>query len=109
VHREAHGMVAERIIPVDPELTDCFLGGGTVAASGAALLPHSQECDPGTRAIVFTDIVGSTAMTQRLGDKAAMAVLEVHDSIVRKALLATHGREIQHLGDGIMAAFVSAV
>jgi class 3 adenylate cyclase len=37
-----------------------------------------------------------------------MELLEVHDSIVRNALLDLGGREIKHLGDGIMASFVSA-
>jgi class 3 adenylate cyclase len=108
VHVEAHGMVAERIIEVDPDMVETFLGGNVVADSGAALLPQSQRCDPGLRTIVFTDIVGSTAMTQKLGDRAAMMLLDLHDGIVRGALGKHGGREVKHLGDGIMAAFVSA-
>ncbi len=57
---------------------------------------------------MFTDIVGSTAMTQRLGDDASMTFLKVHDTIVRNALQAFGGREIKHTGDGIMISFVSA-
>lgn len=109
VHREAHGMSAERIIQVDPDLADGFLGGGAVGAFGEARLAKDGPCDPGQRTILFTDIVGSTAMTQRLGDDGAMKVLEVHDGLVRRVLAATRGREVKHLGDGIMAAFVSAV
>jgi class 3 adenylate cyclase len=108
VHREAHGLVAERIIEVDPDLAESFLGGGPVSSTGAVVLPQSQGCDPGIRTIVFTDIVGSTAMTQRLGDRAAMNMLDVHDRIVRAALARHVGREVKHLGDGIMAAFISA-
>ena len=109
VHREAHGLVAERIIEVDPELAESFLGDGPVASTGAVLWPRSQQCDPGIRTIVFTDIVGSTALTQRLGDHAAMKVLDLHDGIVRAALSKHAGREVKHLGDGIMAAFTAAV
>jgi len=109
VHREAHGLAAERIIEVDPDFADGILGGGTVSPTGEVYLDAPERCDPGQRTILFTDIVGSTAMTQRLGDAGAMAVLDVHDSIVRRALAATGGREVKHLGDGIMAAFVSAV
>ena len=108
VHRSAHGMTAERIIEVDPDLAEGFLGGGTIAPSGAVYFPESERCDPGVRTIVFTDIVGSTAMTQRMGDQAAMAVLDVHDRIVRRALSMMKGREVKHLGDGIMAVFTSA-
>jgi len=108
VHLEAHGMVAERIIELDPELADSFLGEAQPSSTGAVLLPRSQEFDSGIRTIVFTDIVGSTAITQRLGDRAAMRMLDVHDSVVRTALAKYVGREVKHLGDGIMAAFISA-
>ena len=64
--------------------------------------------DPGIRTVLFTDIVNSTTLTQSLGDEAALAILGVHDTIVRDALSALGGREVKHTGDGIMASFVSA-
>jgi len=108
VHRAAHGLVAERIIEVDPELADGMLGGGTVAPTGAALIPRTAALDPAVRTMVFTDIVGSTELTQRLGDRAAMAIVDVHDRAVRDALARTSGREVKHLGDGMMGVFVTA-
>jgi class 3 adenylate cyclase len=110
VHLEAHGMVAERIIEVQPEIVEGFLGGGAVNVAGAALLPGEAEAahDPAIRTVMFTDIVGSTDLTQRLGDEAAMEFLQVHDTVVRDALAACKGREVKHTGDGIMASFVSA-
>lgn len=111
VHREAHGLVASKIIEVSPEIAEGFLGGSEVNPAGAALVPGGaeDERDPGIRTIMFTDIVGSTELTQRLGDDAAMVLLRIHDTIVRDALGASHGREIKHTGDGIMACFVSTV
>jgi class 3 adenylate cyclase len=108
VHREAHGLAAARIIEVTPDLADAFMGAAEIDEGGAALLPNNKERDPGTRTVLFTDIVESTSMTQRFGDEAALAMLKVHDRIVRAALLATSGREVKHTGDGIMAVFVSA-
>jgi class 3 adenylate cyclase len=108
VHRDAHGMVAERIIEVDPELADGLLGGGATSAAGAVITPRSGRYDPGVRTIVFTDIVGSTALTQRLGDSVAMQVVELHDRLVRDAIDRNSGRVVKHLGDGIMAVFLSA-
>jgi len=58
--------------------------------------------------ILFTDIEGSTALTQRLGDAKAQEVLRTHNSIVRDALKAHSGSEAKHTGDGIMASFTSA-
>jgi class 3 adenylate cyclase len=110
VHRVAHGLMPQKIIEVAPELAEGFLGGCEVDPAGAALVPGTtgSERDPGIRTVLFTDIVGSTSLTSHLGDDAGMALLEIHDKIVREALAAHGGREIKHTGDGIMAAFASA-
>jgi len=109
VHAEAHGLLAERIIEVDPDMADGLLGPGVVNAAGAAMLPgEAERRDTGVRSIMFTDIVGSTEMTSRFGDDATIAMLGTHDHIVRVAVGANSGREVKHTGDGIMAAFNSA-
>src|SRR5437588_9088776 len=102
-------MVADKIIEIQPELAEGFLGGIEVNNAGAALVPGAtNEKDPGIRTVLFTDIADSTTLTQALGDEAALAMLGVHDTIVRDALSASGGREVKHTGDGIMASFVSA-
>src|SRR3712207_6743914 len=35
VHREAHGLVADQIIPVDPHMAELFLGGNEINPNGA--------------------------------------------------------------------------
>jgi class 3 adenylate cyclase len=109
VHREAHGMMPEKIIEVQPELAEGFLGGVETNAAGAVIFPGggADARDPGIRTVLFTDVVNSTSLTQLLGDEAALVMLGVHDTIVRDALSALGGREIKHTGDGIMASFVS--
>ena len=110
VHLEAHGLVAERIIEVQPEIAEGFLGGGEVNVAGAVMLSGGAraEYDPAIRTVIFTDIVGSSDLTQRFGDDAGMEFLQVHDTIVREALVSFKGREVKHTGDGIMASFASA-
>jgi len=56
-------------------------------------------------AVLFTDIVGSTNITQKHGDAASQRMVNVHNSIVRGALQAHGGHEVKHTGDGIMASF----
>src|SRR4029434_3004966 len=109
VHREAHGMLARKLIEIQPELAEGFLGGVETNAAGAVILPGggADARDPGIRTVLFTDVVNSTTLTQSLGDQAALAMLGVHDTIVRDALSALGGREIKHTGDGIMACFIS--
>ncbi len=71
VHRRAHELEAGKIIEVDPDMVDGFFGGAPVNPAGAVLYAETAvgEHDPGIRTIMFTDIVGSTEMTQRLGDE----------------------------------------
>jgi class 3 adenylate cyclase len=57
--------------------------------------------------ILFTDVEGSTALTQRLGDAKAREVLRAHELIVREALRSHGGSEVKMLGDGFMASFPS--
>jgi len=108
VHQESHGLVAERIIEVSPELAEAFLGGSETAARGAVRLVGDGGQDTAIRTVLFTDIVDSTTLTQHVGDAAAVEMIAFHDTVVRNALTLTQGREVKHTGDGIMASFTSA-
>ena len=110
VHKEAHGLVANKLIQIEPEMADLLMGAGEIDRAGAAVFPvaSADERDPGTRTILFTDIVNATSLTQEIGDEAAMDLVHLHDRVVRDALTDLGGREVKHTGDGIMASFVSA-
>jgi len=84
---------------------DEFLGEGQEAVAGVEP-PAAAPGAPLT--ILFTDVEGSTALTQRLGDAKAREVLRAHERIVRDALRAHGGAEIKAMGDGFMASFSSA-
>jgi class 3 adenylate cyclase len=72
--------------------------------------PQAQAASTASRimTVMFTDMVGSTDMTQAQGDRAAHHVVRRHNTIVRNALAQYSGKEIKHTGDGIMATFSSA-
>jgi len=59
-------------------------------------------------AILFTDVVGSTELSQRLSPESADAVRRGHFSILRQALAEAGGTEVKNLGDGLMVVFGSA-
>jgi len=82
-----------------------FLGEGE---EGAAAAPEPSRQAGGLVTILFTDMEGSTSLTQRLGDAKAQEVLRTHNTIVRDALKTHSGSEIKHTGDGFMASFSSA-
>ncbi len=75
--------------------------GGSEGASGEAVRD-------GLQTILFTDMVDSTATTQRMGDAGAQDLVRAHNAVVRDSLRAFGGVEIKHTGDGIMATFPSA-
>ncbi len=62
----------------------------------------------GTVTILFSDIEGSTAITERLGDQRWLTLLRGHNAIVRKRVAAHEGFEVKAEGDGFMLAFGSA-
>ena len=72
---------------------------------------HDAPAGPvsaGFRTIMFTDMEGSTALTQRLGDAEAQSLVRLHNAIVGEALATHGGSQVKHTGDGIMASFLTA-
>jgi TolB-like protein/cytochrome c-type biogenesis protein CcmH/NrfG len=59
-------------------------------------------------AIVFTDIVGFTALSQR-DEARALRLLEKHNTLFRNSLPTYRGREIKTMGDGFLLEFESAL
>src|SRR5262245_3787172 len=103
VHGASHGLTPYQIIEVDRRMVEQFMGGIVDHPPGVPFV------DTAFRTILFTDIEGSTSLTQQLGDARAMGVLRAHDEIVRESLARHGGSEVKHTGDGIMAAFPSVV
>jgi adenylate cyclase len=98
-----HALLSDADLPVMglmAKAIDEFVGEGQQAVTAA--MP------PGMVTILFTDMEGSTTLTQRVGDARAQALLRAHNTIVRDALKAHGGSEIKHTGDGVMASFPTA-
>lgn len=58
-------------------------------------------------AILFTDIVGSTAYFERRGDIEGMAMVKRHNGLLFPKVTAHKGRVVKTIGDSIMAVFES--
>ncbi len=58
--------------------------------------------------VLFTDIVDSTRLSQRLTADEAHELHRRHFSILRRAIARTGGTEVKNLGDGLMAVFGAA-
>jgi class 3 adenylate cyclase len=70
--------------------------------------PPPKPPTRGLAALLFTDIVDSTATMARLGDERWRMLLEQHDAATYSAVTAAGGRIVKRLGDGLFARFDSA-
>ena len=55
--------------------------------------------------VLFTDIVGSTARVEQLGDQRWHNLLGAHHVTVRQEIARSRGKEVKSLGDGFLATF----
>jgi class 3 adenylate cyclase len=78
----------------------------TVAVERPSLRPAAAP--DGTVTILFSDIEGSTALNERLGDVRWLELLRAHNRVVRDQVKAGGGFEVKAQGDGFMVAFPSA-
>jgi class 3 adenylate cyclase len=60
------------------------------------------------RTFMFTDIVGSTALVEAIGDEAWHDLLHWHDDALRRCFAGNDGEEVHHTGDGFFVAFPDA-
>ena len=61
-----------------------------------------------TVSLLFTDLVGSTALARRLGPDSADALRREHFGMLREVVGRCGGEEVKNLGDGLMIAFARA-
>jgi predicted ATPase/class 3 adenylate cyclase len=81
------------------------------APAGEALAAAAREAGTrsaaASRTFLFTDIEGSTALLGRLGEDLYAQVLAGHHALIRPALAAHDGREVDTEGDAFFAVFSS--
>ena len=101
-----------RLVPLDGKIhlpywgdTEPILTAIERFLSGEEGARSTAKTHAGLQTILFTDMEGSTRLTQRLGDVRAQELVRVHNQIVRGAVNARGGTEVKHTGDGLMACF----
>ena len=61
-----------------------------------------------TVTVLFTDLVGSTALMSRVGEQRAAELRREQFALTRAAVTSMAGREVKNLGDGLMVVFDGA-
>jgi class 3 adenylate cyclase len=70
-----------------------------------ATLRPGDEAGVGQVTILFTDLRGSTALYEQIGDAAAFNLVREHFAVLGKAVRDNNGAVIKTIGDAVMAAF----
>lgn len=109
-------------VPITPQVTtrDIDRSAARKRVVDAALIAASGEmqtvgfrdwagADRTTLALMFTDIIGSTAMGEDLGDEGMATVRHAHFEHVRILIHRHKAYEIKTVGDSFMLAFRTAV
>ncbi|MHB8693392.1 MAG: adenylate/guanylate cyclase domain-containing protein [Solirubrobacteraceae bacterium] len=81
-----------------------------IVASVDMSLPEfrARTSPDGMMTIVFTDIVGSTEMMERLGEERWIEMMHSHNRLVRDCVARRDGEVVKSQGDGFMIVFASA-
>jgi class 3 adenylate cyclase len=72
---------------------------------GSDVLSPTQHVDVGRRTILFTDLVGSTALYERVGDAVAYGMVRRHFDLLTAEVEKHGGHVVKTVGDAVMAAF----
>jgi len=106
-HKAAHGLMPHEVIEVGAPTLAQFMGRTDTDENDRVIV--DGQADTALRAIMFTDIEGSTAVSTSRGDTAAVELVRRHDAIVEEALEHFDGRIVKHTGDGMFASFTSVL
>jgi class 3 adenylate cyclase len=90
-----------------------FLSGAEVLSNQAFLDLFAEETIVAGEglvvrhlALLFTDLQGSTALYERIGDLKAFDLVRLHFGHLREVITANSGALVKTIGDAVMASFV---
>ena len=97
-----------------PDSSPCSVARVSGYRAGRAVhtVVRPVSTSPGATGVVtllFTDLVGSSAMLDSLGEDAGADLRRAHFRLLRQSVVDAGGDEVKNLGDGLMVAFASAV
>lgn len=109
LHDEAHGLIPHQIIKVDSDVVKAFLGRihdpETFTTRDNDTL--SVYNDPAFRAIMVVSLDESLLVNFSYGSSEEVECLRTYRSIIREQLKRHRGQEVECLGEGSMASFIS--
>lgn len=108
MHNKAHGLVPHKVIEVNTTLVESFLGRIYDPADAETVDGMKVFTDPSFRVLVVTKMTDPVLLQHKLGVEKATALLEKHNSLIRKNIAQHGGSEVEHGGNGFIISFSSA-
>jgi len=109
MHSKAHGLIPNKIIEVNSNLVEAFLGRiydpteAQVSNEGLKVFADSSF-----RILLVTKTTDPVLLKHQFGEEKAGELLSAHTAIIRKNILQHGGREVEHEGSGFVVSFSSA-
>jgi len=103
LHDYAHGLIPNKVIEVEPELVEAFLG--------RIEDPEGQDHaisiinDPAFRSIMVIYLDKNTRIASKIGTKGTFNISETFQKTVREELGKYNGREVEQSSECLMASF----
>lgn len=109
LHKKAHGLIPNKVIEVKSSLVESFLGR-IYDPADAEITEEGLKVfsDPSFRILLLTKITDPVLLEHRLGKEKTAELLSRQTEIIRKNLLHSGGREVEHEGPGFIISFASA-
>jgi AraC-like DNA-binding protein len=110
MHQESHGLVPNKIIEVNNDVVEAFLGrtgdpeDAEITNSGLKVFSETAF-----RIIMVAELKDPALLQHNLGPRKTAELIGRINAAVRKELSAHSGREVEHAGSGFIASFTSAV
>jgi AraC-like DNA-binding protein len=109
LHQHSHGLVPHKVIEVNPELVESFLGRLHDPANATTTVDGLKVFnDPSYRIILFITTKDPALLRYQLGIEKANELLNNCTNVIRQRLAAFDGNEVEHPGTGFIASFTVA-
>lgn len=108
LHNHAHGLIPNRIIEVESDVVEAFLGGVENPKAGKES-ETKKTIGPAFRTVMLTDLKNSVQLQSASGQAGFAEKLQRNNEIIRTAVGQHHGREVEYGRNGIMAVFVKVL
>jgi AraC-like DNA-binding protein len=109
MHRSSHGLVPHKIIEVQKEIVQSFLG--RIYDPEDAVIENGLKvfADSAFRFLLVTDVLDSVLLQYKIGAEQTAVILNRQNTLIRKKIALYEGREVEHPGAGFIVSFSSSV